>query len=51
MKFNFRRWFVVGLALWLVTITGVITGLFWSNPTHRAVLLMGWGLILLWIAG
>lgn len=45
------RWFVVGLGLWLVLTTALITVAVWRKPIARAVLGMGWGLILIWIAG
>lgn len=41
--------FVIALAVWLVLSTALVTLAVWSQPVHRAVLGMGWGLILLWI--
>jgi hypothetical protein len=44
------KWrFVKGLAAWLVLSTGAVTLGTWSNPRARAVIGMGWGLIVLWI--
>jgi hypothetical protein len=37
------------LVIWLVTTTTVITLVNWKNHYTRAILGMGWGLILLWI--
>jgi hypothetical protein len=42
---------VVFLAVWMVAVSSVVLVAVWSNPTHRAVLGMAWGLILLWIGG
>ena len=39
----------MALAIWLVATTTAVTALNWQNPRLRAVLGMGWGLILLWI--
>jgi len=41
--------FIRSLALWLLATTGAVTALNWQHPRPRAILLMGWGLILLWI--
>lgn len=46
---NGRLIFVVALALWLVTMTGAVTVVTWGNPRARAVLGMGWGLVILWV--
>lgn len=46
---NGRVVFVVGLALWLLTTTGAVTLVTWGNPRQRAVLGMGWGLIIFWV--
>ena len=46
---KFASWFVIGLALWLIATTSLVTVAVWKNPVARAVLGMGWGLILLWI--
>ncbi len=46
------RWgrrFVVALACWLVLVSGLVLALNWAKPASRAVILMAWGLILLWI--
>jgi hypothetical protein len=51
MKLAWKRWFLTGLALWLVLMTSLVTVAVWPQPVHRAVLIMGWGLIILWIAG
>jgi hypothetical protein len=47
---NAPRLVVAALATWLVLTTSAVTLLTWSHPKQRAVLGMGWGLILLWIA-
>jgi hypothetical protein len=39
----------MALGFWLVATTTAVTALNWQNPRLRAVLGMGWGLILLWI--
>jgi hypothetical protein len=44
-----RLVFVIALALWMVATTTVVTTIAWPNHRHRAVIGMGWGLILLWI--
>ena len=41
--------FIKALAIWLVLTTSAVTVVTWGNPKLRAVLGMGWGLILLWI--
>jgi hypothetical protein len=41
--------FIVLLAVWLVATTGLVTVATWTHPRQRAVLGMGWGLILLWV--
>ncbi len=46
-----QRLVVLGLALWMAVVSGLILIALWPKPVHRAVLLMAWGLILLWIAG
>jgi hypothetical protein len=43
------RILVLGLAVWMVTVSGIVLALNWINPVHRAVLGMAWGLILLWV--
>ncbi|MBI1177878.1 hypothetical protein GC207_10630 [bacterium] len=43
------RWFVLVLAAWLVIITSLVTIAVWNNPVARAIIGMGWGLIILWI--
>jgi hypothetical protein len=44
------RRIVIGiLAAWMLVVSGVILLVSWPNPKSRAVLLMAWGLILLWI--
>lgn len=45
-----RRSFIICLASWLLVTTGLVTAANWHNPKGRAVLGMGWGLILGWIA-
>jgi hypothetical protein len=44
-----RSIFVIALALWLVLTTSAVTIFVWQNHRARAVIGMGWGLILLWI--
>jgi hypothetical protein len=39
----------MALAFWLVATTTAVTAINWQNHRLRAVLGMGWGLILLWI--
>jgi hypothetical protein len=46
---NARSVFVGALAVWLVLTTMAVAAVSWSNPRARAVIGMGWGLILLWI--
>jgi hypothetical protein len=46
---NPRLMVVLLLGLWLVFITGAVTVVTWGHARLRAVLGMGWGLILLWI--
>lgn len=41
--------FVLLLATWLVIITSLVTMAVWKNPVARAIIGMGWGLIILWI--
>ncbi|MHB9007758.1 MAG: hypothetical protein ACYDC1_12585 [Limisphaerales bacterium] len=48
---RFQRWFVIGLAIWLALTCGLVLVAVWNNPFHRAMLGMGWGLIVLWIGG
>jgi hypothetical protein len=43
------RRFVILLAVWLIATTALVTVAVWNRPQARAVILMGWGLILLWI--
>lgn len=40
---------VVAMLVWLALVTSLVTAVVWRSPVSRAVLLMGWGLILLWI--
>ncbi|HVV71375.1 MAG TPA: hypothetical protein VHI52_07735 [Verrucomicrobiae bacterium] len=46
---NPRRVFIILLAVWLVAMTSAVTVVSWGNPRARAVMGMGWGLILSWI--
>jgi hypothetical protein len=46
---NGRSVFVISLAVWMVAMTTAVTIVTWQNHRLRAVLGMGWGLILLWI--
>ncbi len=43
------RWFVLVLGTWLLLITSLVTIAVWQKPNLRAVIGMGWGLIILWI--
>lgn len=43
------RRFVILLAVWLVATTSLVTMAVWKTPVARAILGMGWGLIILWI--
>lgn len=40
---------VIGLAVWMVLVSGVVLAAVWSQPAQRAVLGMAWGLILIWV--
>lgn len=46
---NGCRIFIKFLGAWLILTTSAVTLVTWGNPKMRAVLGMGWGLILLWI--
>ena len=46
---NGRVIFVKAIAVCLLLTTSAVTLVTWTNPKMRAVLEMGWGLILLWI--
>ncbi len=48
---KWARRFVVGLAGWLALVSTAVLLLNWSKRAPRAVILMAWGLILLWIGG
>jgi hypothetical protein len=41
---------VWGLYIVLLTTTTVVSVVVWNNPIHRAVLAMGWGIVLLWVS-
>jgi len=43
------RLFVGLLAVWLIATTSLVTVAVWKNPSARAMIGMGWGLIGLWI--
>jgi hypothetical protein len=45
------RILVLGLAGWMVVVSGLVLALNWSSPVGRAVLGMAWGLIVLWVGG
>jgi hypothetical protein len=47
---NRPRRIVMGLAVWMILVSGFVMVAVWPNPVHRAVLLMAWGLILFWVA-
>lgn len=44
-----QKIFLALMLTWLVFTTSLVTLAVWRNPVHRAVLGMGWGLIVLWI--
>ncbi len=46
---SWGRRFVRVLAVWLVLVSGLVLALNWPKPAPRAMLLMAWGLIVLWI--
>ena len=46
---NPRAIFIKALASWLLLSTGFVTIALWQSPVGRAVLGMGWGLIVFWI--
>ena len=48
---GWRAVFVGALAAWLVASSGLVLAVVWKNPVQRAVVGMGWGLIILWIGG
>ena len=48
---KWARRFVVALAAWLVFVAALVLLLNWKKPAPRAMLLMAWGLILLWVGG
>jgi hypothetical protein len=50
IRWNPRVIAVGALAAWQILVTGIVTIGVWNNPVHRAVLGMGWGLLLLWVA-
>ncbi len=48
---RWKRRFVVALAAWLAVVSSLVLALNWSKRGPRAMVLMAWGLILLWIGG
>jgi hypothetical protein len=48
-KARWARRFVAALAIWLLLVSGLVLALNWGKSAPRAMLLMAWGLILLWI--
>ena len=48
---NWRRNIIIFLAAWTLILTGLVLVAVWKNPVFHAVLLMAWGLIVLWIGG
>lgn len=46
-----RRAVVLGLGIWMMAVPGFVLAAVWPKPAHRAVLLMAWGLILIWVLG
>lgn len=49
LRQRLARWFVILLGGWLLLSTSLVTVAVYQKPSHRAVLGMGWGLIVLWI--
>jgi len=49
LRQRLARWFVILLGCWLLLSTSLVTVAVWQKPNLRAVLGMGWGLIVLWI--
>jgi hypothetical protein len=49
MRQRLARGFVCLLGAWLCLTTSLVTLAVWGRPRQRAVILMAWGLILLWI--
>jgi hypothetical protein len=49
MNLPARRTLVTGLLIWVVLSTSIVTALNWQHRNTRAVVGMGWGLIILWI--
>ncbi len=49
LRRRLAKWFVILLGGWLLLTTGLVTVAVWRQPKHRAVLGMGWGLIIIWI--
>jgi hypothetical protein len=43
------RWFIILLAAWLLATTSLVTLAVWKSPVARAIIGMGWGLIILWV--
>lgn len=44
-----QKAFLAAVLSWLLFTTTLVTFAVWKSPTHRAVLGMGWGLIVLWV--
>jgi hypothetical protein len=42
---------VLSLAAGMLLVSGLVLALTWTNPVHRAVIGMAWGLIVLWVGG
>lgn len=44
-----KKTFVFLLGIWLLLSTAAVTLLVWKDPVIRATVIMGWGLIILWV--
>lgn len=44
-----KRVFIILLAIWLLVSTFIVTIIVAGDPVARAILAMGWGLIILWV--
>lgn len=49
MKNGKKRLFTILLGAWLLISTASVSVFVWNDPVSRAVISMGWGLILFWI--
>lgn len=42
---------IAALGLWMLLSSALVLAFAWQQPVFRAVVLMGWGLILIWNIG